>query len=439
MILDLFKKSKPKKPINFFKWRSTDSSMIKHAELLKLAVNTNPDSVNATLRNQARSLSVANSLISGYFEMIVSEILGTDGFRLDIHSATELDKKVESLFFRWRNNCCVYGVYDFSDIEEMALISLLRDGEIFIKLHNVKGEFKIELLDAAKIDNNYNDEKLNIKCGIQRAIDSLEPLYYFYRKNDYELIKIPAPQIIHIKKTLLPQQFRGISRLGAAIVDITDKDRYRERTLEQAALSASLTGFITRKSSSNISFDDEPLEIPQKAEVGKFEFLDDDLDVKFTQTQAPESIIEHLKATDREVARSLGISYHSYTGDLKEVNYSSIRHGTSMERRAFKRTQNFLKRKLHTPLFLKFLENELINKNLSPAEYKLIKSSFSFKADGWEYIDPTKEVNANKVAIESGFKTITEILRDRGIEVDTHLNDLATDAKILNKLKEIRQ
>ncbi|WP_162166223.1 phage portal protein [Campylobacter fetus] len=439
-------KPKPKRRISFFNWRSTNPSFVKQNETYKLAINTDPDNANKILRSQARTISVSNSLASGFFETLTSEILGEQGLILDVTSGNAtLDKKIEKMFFDWELDCCPYGIYDFEDIEEMAVIAFYRDGEVFARLHKQDG-LKIELIDANLIDNNYTNEAKNIKCGIERAKDSLTPLFYYIRKSDRELLKIPASEMIHIKKPLIPQQYRGISKMASSIIDIEDKDRLRTSELDRATLASKITGFFIRKNDDGVDFDEngnEPatneLPIPTKAEVGKMGVIDEDMDVKFVESHAPTNIEYYLKSTDREVARSLGVSYHTYTGDLREVNYSSIRQGTTAERRSFRRFQGFLRRKFHTPIFKAWLEAELLRGNITPNEYKKVAPNFTFKPQGWDYIDPTKEVNANKTAIDSGFKSITEVLREKGIEHDNFISDLNKDLEIVELLSKIKQ
>ena len=118
---------KQKRKINFFNWRSTNPSLVKQNETYKLAINSDPDNANKILRSQARTISVSNSLASGFFEMLTSEILGEQGLILDVTSGDPVtDKKIEDKYFKWESECCPYGVYDFEDIEEMA-ITIIRN------------------------------------------------------------------------------------------------------------------------------------------------------------------------------------------------------------------------------------------------------------------------------------------------------------------------
>lgn len=211
-----------------------------------------------------------------------------------------------------------------------------------------------------------------------------------------------------------------------------------------------MTGFYVRKDDGSLAgavpkfdedtgelIDDSSIELPESVEVGTMRFLDDGITPHFVDPHNPTNIEFYLKSTNQEVARSLGVSYATLTGDLREVNYSSIRQGTTAERRGFRRTQNFLRRKMHNVIFKEWLLIELLTNKITPSQYALVLAHFSFKPQGWEYIDPSKEVAANSKAIDSGFKTRVEVLREKGIEYDTYLDELEKEKLIVAKLKEI--
>ena len=84
------------------------------------------------------------------------------------------------------------------------------------------------------------------------------------------------------------------------------------------------------------------------------------------------------------------------------------------------------------------MECELIAGRIKPSDYKQLIGHFTFKSQGWEYIDPVKEVNANKIAIGAGFKTITEVLREKGVELDDFMDELEKEKELVEKLREIK-
>ncbi len=437
------KPKKKKKVLRFFKYDSLNPTQLNQAEIYALGRNSSPDQANQSLRRQARGLSTSVSLTGGFFETIKTEVLGEEGIRLNVTTENKDDnEKIEKSFKQWKEFCCLHNVYDFEDYEEMLLESFYRDGECFV--HFVyDNELKIEILNADRIDNNYNDEKNNISYGIQRKKDSLEPLNYFYRKDDKTLIKIPAEQMLHIRKTLIPEQVRGNSKLATSLNDTHKKSKFKDAELDRTRLNSEITGFYVRKGEDGGIFEDEDedniVDLPEKAVVGKMSYIDADIEPKFLESHNPTNLEYYLKSTDREVAKSLGISYSTYTGDLRDVNFSSIRQGTMSERRSYARIQRFLIRKFHNKIFRHWLKNELISNRINAKQYTQIKRNFSFKGQAWEYIDPTKEVDANIQAIQGGFKTRTEVLRSRGIEVDDFIHDLKKDKEIVDLLHELEK
>ncbi|WP_300745164.1 phage portal protein, partial [uncultured Helicobacter sp.] len=133
--------------------------------------------------------------------------------------------------------------------------------------------------------------------------------------------------------------------------------------------------------------------------------------------------------------KALNISYSTLTGDLREVNYSSIRHGASEQRRQFRGLQNFIIRNLHNKVFEMWVLNEIKRGNIYPKDHKSIIEGYTFKPQGWEYIDPQKEITANRIALESGQKTLSEILREKGKELDSHIAELQKENEIYEILK----
>ncbi|MGP1579410.1 MAG: phage portal protein [Wolinella sp.] len=441
-------KSPTKKGIRFFKYPSLEPNRINSFEISQLLRNTDLDKASAKLRAQARSISASVSLMSGFFEMLDSEVLGEKGFIIDIATPNKgLNKQIQDAFFAWEVQCCRYGIYDFEDYEELVLNALYRDGEAFIQIHN-GAELKIEMIDSDEIDSELSDESRNIFFGIEYEKDKITPKAYYRKLENGKYSTIPASSIIHIKKPKLARQRRGISALASAIFDTHSKDKLKKSELDRARLASEITGFLTRKNDQN-SFSDadfdengelkpQEINIPQSLQTGTLEFLDDDITPHFIDPHNPINMEYFLKSTDRDVARSLGISYATYTGDLKDVNYSSIRHGTISERRSFSRVQNFLKRKFHNKIFRHWLLHELLAQRITTKQHDEIITHFAFKPQGWDFIDPVKEVNANKIAVSSGFKTISEVLREKGVELDAYMDELEKEKELVKKLREIK-
>ena len=79
---------------------------------------------------------------------------------------------------------------------------------------------------------------------------------------------------------------------------------------------------------------------------------------------------------------------------------------------------------------------EIKRGTIAPQQYQTILQNYTFKPQGWEYIDPYKEINANKIALESGQKSLSEILREKGKELDSHIAEMKKEEEIYKILQE---
>lgn len=442
-IFDFFKKRAKRAKIekHFYNFPSLSPSELEKNELLGLLNNANINDYAKAISHQARSLSVNNPIISGYLKTIKSEILGDRGITLDLSTPNkELNKRIEGSFALWRGSS-QNGELDFYDIESLALIYLLRDGECFLHLSESQEGLRVEIIDNHNIASDFSDESQGIAFGIKKDAKN-NPISYFVYDGEGRLFEVNAKAILHLHKKLDIRQHRGLSDFASIITPAHQKDKFRSAELRKARLQSEITGFIIKN---NSDLADELLNgeeehkksIQTSVEVGKMTYIDEDVKPIFTESHNAANMESFITQTDREIAKGLGISYATLTGNLTDVNYSSIRHGGSEQRRQFRRLQNFLVRKMHNKIYERWLLNELKLCKLSTKEYQDALLYYSFKPQGWEYIDPYKETNANALAIHTGQKTLSEILRSTGKELDTHIEELKKEKELQKLLKEL--
>lgn len=444
-IFSFFKRHRqsPKPKQRFYASPSLTPSTLERNELLSLLINHEADSHTRALRHQARSVASASPLVAGYFDTLDSEIFGDNGIILDLHSQDpQLNAMIESLFYSWREHIPDSHI-DFWDIESLVLLYLKRDGEAFVYVNETSEGLSLKVIDPDNVDESIDNPDKNIYKGIEFDSNHL-PLFYYIEDRDQKIQKIPAKHIIHIFKRASIHQNRGVSPLAPVIYPVFQKDKFKSAELKRARLQSEITGFFMPSeeevvpSFDNGQDDDEasPKEIKEVAEVGKMTYIDKNLKPYFTESHNATNIEFFIKQTDREIAKALGISYSTLTGDLNEVNYSSIRHGASEQRRQFRGLQNFIIRNLHNKIFERWLMCEIKRGIIAPRQYTQALQNYTFKPQGWEYIDPYKEINANKIALESGQKSLSEILREKGKELDSHIAEMKKEEEIYKILQE---
>ncbi|WP_120952182.1 phage portal protein [Helicobacter sp. L8] len=443
---DLFKKKSPKPNKTRFYHPAPPSlapSELERDDLARLLGNTRVDANFSALRAQARSLSTTSALLAGYFDTLDKEIFGDNGISLDLYTPNaQLNTQVEKAFLGWKHAIPACPL-SFWEVESLVLLHYKRDGEAFVYLNETPQGLSLALIDPQNVDESVDDDHSLFK-GVE--LDSLHNPLAYHILTQEGLKRIEAQHILHIFKRLNGLQTRGVTHLASIIHPLFQKEKFKSAELKRARLQSEITGFFVAGEEHEIMpgiIDDldggdastKPASsVSERVEVGKMTYIEKNLKPYFTESHNATNIEFFIKQTDKEIAKALGVSYSTLTGDLNEVNYSSIRHGASEQRRQFRGLQNFLIRHLHNKIFKAWLDNEIKRGTIALEVRDLILSNFAFKPQGWEYIDPLKEMNANKVALESGQKSLSQILREQGKELDSHIAELKKEKEVYDIL-----
>ncbi|PAF46424.1 phage portal protein [Helicobacter sp. 12S02634-8] len=417
-------------------------------QIMGVLRNINLDSSSSKLLFFARNLAISSPPIYGYLQLMESEIYGDKGFTLDIDSTDEvLNHKIESLWAQWGSVCDFECGYDFKDFERFILLHYLRDGECFIYLQDTRDGLRLRIIPPEFIDYTYDDND-KIRKGIEFD-DNNRPIAYYVNQKNQKRLKLSAENVIHLKKVFYSAQVRGISHITPVMLKVMQSDKYIESVIAQANIASRFSLIATPKDNEEFgggvgdleeeSQDSEPKTI--EIEDGRIITMNDNYKIEPLNINHNPNVGDFMIHIDRMIARALGISYASYTGNLAEVNFSSSRSGILQERRGFKRIQFLLERKIHQPIFERFIKNAILKGDITPKEAEQALKNASFKKQGYGHIDPLKEVSTQKMQIELGLKSIKEIIEEEGVELGVRAknikdsNDMLLDELI--RLKSI--
>jgi lambda family phage portal protein len=140
---------------------------------------------------------------------------------------------------------------------------------------------------------------------------------------------------------------------------------------------------------------------------------------------APDGQFEpFVRAMLRALSASLGISYSTLSRDSSQSNYSSSRLDVLQDQESFKALQAQLREIVLFRVYKEWLEIavlsgalQLSNYQTEPERYEMAR--FMFKSTGW--VDPFKECQSNKLAVESGFKLQSSVLAEQGLDLEEFL------------------
>ena len=457
--------------LNLFRSRKTKRSYFSGASQNRLLNNFVLSSKSAdseirpslrVLRNRARDLARNNAFARRYISVYVDNVVGAKGVHLQVRSRDPngaLDSFANNLIERrwkeWGVKCTSDEKLGWIDCQRLFAETFARDGEVLIRLiknFDNPNKFAFEFIESDFLDHDLNLQLSNgnqVRMGVE--INKFgKPINYHLLKvhpnddlvvSDYVGAKyniVPADEIIHFYHQERPHQTRGIPPLSSCLRDLKMLDGYMEAELVAARVSASKMGFFKSNDADAYTGEDKidtnnPVMF---AEAGTFEQLPTGTEFQSFDPQHPTTAFKDFtKAVIRTIASSLNISYNTLANDLESVNYSSIRQGALEERNFFQCEQYRMIRNFHDVIYSKWLEMILLTDLLSglpPSKFPKFNNPI-WRARGWQWIDPKKEVEALKVGVENGFLSIQDVQSGYGRDVEDVFSQIQADKELAEK------
>jgi lambda family phage portal protein len=131
------------------------------------------------------------------------------------------------------------------------------------------------------------------------------------------------------------------------------------------------------------------------------------------------------------VASGVGVTFEQMTGNLKGVNYSSIRAGMLEFRRRIESLQHAVfVSQLCRPVWDAWLQAALQSGALPVEGYASVPDDFHrsrWVPQGWRWIDPAKEIAATIHAVRAGVTTRSQAIRESGQDPEMVDREIASD------------
>lgn len=426
------------------------------------------------VRARSRVLAGNEPYFRHWLRIQCRNVVGPHGIRLQMRvpkKATddglgELDdfanRVIEEGWKNWskRENCTVNKRHSFVSVERMVYKSVKRDGEIFVrKVKGFRGNnymFALQLIEADHLDIKMNTTLKNgnyIRMGVETNEWGEAVAYHFMEKHpgDYlvdsrfrsKRIRIPADEVIHVYDPERVDQSRGFPEGVASMTRSNMLNGYQEAELVAARTSSSKMGFFKTPDGESYQgddseFDDEgnETEIITEADPGTFEELPEGFDFVSYDPQHPTTAFgSFVKSILQGIASGLGISYPNMANDYEGVSYSSLRQANMNDRDGWKEEQTWLVEQLHSQIFEAWLLMALTTNQLKPLQASRFDryNNPSWRPRGWAWVDPQKESNANKLNLELGSESLTNIVAEQGRDIEEVFQERQKESKLAEK------
>lgn len=417
------------------------------------------------LREKARDLTLNNSYIVAFMNLLKNNVVGKNGITLSANVVNDngtpdllANKIIETGFWEWGKNPTVNSDLNWVELQKVLLTTMIRDGEVFIlKIKDRKINkfgFALQVFEPDWVDYELNQDAntFYIRHGIEYNyfhkpiavhINKYPPNWA--AKEDLQAsdgyTRVPVEDIIHLYSPERISQGRGYSALTSIMFSVRMMDAVNEAGVTNIRIGAAKMGFFVKKDANSVaeftgSTTDSAGNLISGVEPGEFQRLPDGFEFQsfnpdFPQ-QALQPFIQHIL---RSISTGLGISYNTLTMDLENVSYSSIRAGVEMERDTYKSLQEFMIDKFLAPVFDEWLKTALAMNALNPLPVsKLWKfSNATFQARAFSYVNPVDDVTSDVLAMDNNIFTLNDVLSKQGKNLIDHLEQLKAEKDLLKK------
>lgn len=404
------------------------------------------DTVRARARDLERNSDMANSVIGAYKRNIVGL-----GVTLQANTPSErLNDQIEDAWKEWckKQNCDVTETQSFSQMTRMAVERKKVDGGILFKKCYLRGGVVPFRLQALEVDEL--DATATIPRGKgNRVVGGIEynsynkPMGYWIKQysidgfSNIEPVYVPAKDIIFVFSKRRPSQIREMSDLSPTISRVRDTNEFMTAVSVKERIAACLSVFIKKTipttgiGRGNAAVRQEPQVTYEGKTIspGMIKELNagDEIQVVNPTGQATDAA-SYVKLQQRLIGAGQGLSYEATSRDMSQSNYSSARQGIIEDDQTYEEDKELFN-EFRDEVYETFIISGVLSGLFDIKDFWDPEKKKKYLAHEWiaapkRWIDPLKEVQAMKTAVQTGQKTFQQAAAENGKDWKDMVDDM---------------
>ena len=402
------------------------------------------------LRDRSRDLVRNNAWATTAADFFESEVVGTGIVPRPMHKDPALRKRALEL---WLEHCestdiDSEGGLNVYGMQCLVARTIFESGEVLVRRRRRRPSdgcaipLQLELLEPDHFDEARDNFQISgggrIQSGIELDAIGARTAYWLFPQHPGDVLgsvaaarPVPASEILHVYKRVRAKQLRGIPALAAILLRLKDLDEYEDASLLKQKISACLTTFVT-----NLTDDATlpgPDGNPKTYELGPGAQwnLGAGEDVKFSDPPDSDNFSDFVATNLRAIASATGITYEALSGDWGKVNYSSARMGAQQTLRGIERFRWLtLAPQFLDPMWRWFIEAAQLAGKLPMTEEIGVRWTPPRRA----ILNPKDEVPGMRDQSRAGLTSISELIRQDGMDPEEVWTELESDRKRLAEL-----
>jgi lambda family phage portal protein len=417
------------------------------------AINTLIRAYGRTVVARSRYLATNNAYAASAKEEFTAAFVGNGIKPSSLAKDATVKAAIAEAWAEWTDESDADGLTDFYGQQAIIAAEMFEAGECFVRIRprfasdGLTVPFQLQLLPAEMLPTDHNvalPGGRRVECGIEFDAIGQRVAYHFYRKHPGESVinwdatatnqvRVPAEEVLHLFKPIRAGQIRGIPHTLAGMITLAMLDLYDDAELERKRIAALFGAFITRpkgEDEESNPFGAEPgLRVAPgersdfSLEPGAVIDLEEGQDVKFSEPADVGATFEPFQYRAlTKAAAGFGVTYAGMTGDLRAVNYSSQRVALINFRRRIEAMQNHvLIFQLCRPIWQRWFKEAILASAIPVSATAFIKTPKDFTKvkwipPKWDWLDPYKDRMAEKLAVDAGFKSRSDVIEAEGYD-----------------------
>ncbi len=423
---------------NYRLWTMTD---------LLSAKSANSFAVRNVLRMRSRYEIANNSYARGMTLTMANDLIGT-GPRLQVRTPDQVaNRQIEAAWQEWATAA------DLPEKLATMKLSKIQDGEAFALFVNnpaldTSVQLDIQLIEADQvrtIDPGYIGNKWVDGVVLDRLGNASDyhvmdqhPGDLFFKNFDPSAYRvIPARKMIHWFRKDRPGAVRGIPEITASLELFGMHRRFVKAVLSGAEIAAAFSAVLESDYPPNTDADTVP-SVGTSMDIERGQLVVTPYGTKLNQLRSenPSTTFEMFeRLLLRQICRCLNIPLNIALGDSSGYNYSSGRLDHLGYWKELRIERSRCVHRVVDRIFSYWLDEAVMIPGLLPRNLPIASLPHRWFWDGQQSIDPLKDAKADETLLANNMTTLTEILAERGEDLDEFLEVRAKELRKMEALK----
>lgn len=359
-------------------------------------------------------------------------------------------EKVQKKWDKWLPESNIDGYGNFNNFQKDLGNAFMESGEGLARMYINRRKsseipLALQLLEAEQLCPIFTDNgDPNTRNGITFDVVGMPTKYHFWKRHPGSLnlftepndrVAVDASDVVHLFERQRPGQWRGIPFLAPVMLNIYELDELVDATIQRQKAAQAMSWIIENTNPlqafapgtvRNTTTGEIDPATGQKKKIvqgtaGSVHYLNKGESVKFTSIQDIGPNLSVLLQDEMgKIATALGLTYDQLTGDLSQVNFSSIRAGLNEFR-----VRTEIIQRCHIinlallPIALRWIElfSLYVPRIGTTGVYPLFTLPRRYG------VDELKDGQADLLEVQAGFSTMQRKLEERDVTFQEVLED----------------